>query len=90
MDGASPCRSVATFSSEVEGLDGRGEVGRTAKALAHPTRREILARLVGSGLADRKVGRALGGPALPLVGYHLGVLERAGLVRRVSGVFRLR
>ena len=65
----------------------RSEEGRR-RALAHPTRREILGRLAGSGLSDQDLGAALGGESLALLAYHLGVLERADLVRRAGDIVR--
>ena len=59
------------------------------RALAHPIRREILGRLSGAELSRHEVREALGGETLSVVGYHLGVLERAGLVRGVGGLYRL-
>lgn len=58
------------------------DLDRTFAALADPTRRAIVARLLTDGEAS--VG-ALAGPfamSLPAVSKHLSVLERAGLVAR--------
>ena len=58
------------------------DLDRTFAALADPTRRAIVARLLTDGEAS--VG-ALAGPfamSLPAVSKHLSVLERAGLGAR--------
>ncbi len=51
------------------------------KALSDPTRRAILASLKGQ---DRTVGELASPHAMSLAGAskHIGVLEKAGLVRR--------
>jgi len=60
---------------------GESAIDRTFAALADPTRRAILARLA---LGSTTVGE-LARPfemSLPAITKHLGVLERAGLLRR--------
>ncbi len=53
----------------------------TFSALAHPTRRAILARLSGGAATVKELSApfAMSGPA---ISKHLRVLERAGLIRR--------
>ena len=54
----------------------------TFAALAHPTRRAILARLATSGEASVKELAEPFEMSLPAVSKHLKVLERAGLISR--------
>jgi DNA-binding transcriptional ArsR family regulator len=57
------------------------DLSATFSALAHPTRREILARLTGGEATVGELARGL-----PITGQavsqHLQVLERAGLIER--------
>jgi DNA-binding transcriptional ArsR family regulator len=59
------------------------------EALADPTRRAILERLLGGPTAVKDIARGL--PVTrPAVSQHLGVLKRAGLVsEQRQGTFRL-
>jgi DNA-binding transcriptional ArsR family regulator len=54
----------------------------TFAALAHPTRRAILARLAARGEASVKELAEPFEMSLPAVSKHLKVLERAGLISR--------
>ncbi|HKC51473.1 MAG TPA: metalloregulator ArsR/SmtB family transcription factor [Myxococcota bacterium] len=60
---------------------GSEQLDRTFAALAHPTRRAILARLT---LGEASVGELLEpfDMSQPAISKHLRVLERAGLVAR--------
>jgi DNA-binding transcriptional ArsR family regulator len=57
------------------------DLSTTFAALAHPTRREILARLMGGEASVNELAEGL-----PITGQavsqHLQVLERAGLIER--------
>ncbi len=63
-------------------MNNSAQLDRSFLALAHPARREIVARL---GLGPATVGEATRGLALskPAVSKHVKVLEETGLVRRV-------
>jgi len=52
------------------------------KALAHPTRREIVERLSGGAATVGEVTRDLG-VSKPTISRHLRLLEEAGFVTRV-------
>jgi DNA-binding transcriptional ArsR family regulator len=54
----------------------------TFKALAHPTRREIVERLSGGATTVGEATRDLG-VSKPTVSRHLKMLEEAGVVTRV-------
>jgi DNA-binding transcriptional ArsR family regulator len=51
------------------------------RAVAHPTRLEILRRLGPSGLSVEEIA-SLAGVAKSTASYHVGVLQAAGLVKR--------
>jgi DNA-binding transcriptional ArsR family regulator len=57
------------------------QLSRTFSALADPTRRAILARLLDGSATVKELSApfAMSGPA---ISKHLRVLERAGLIRR--------
>lgn len=57
------------------------QLDRTFAALADPTRRGILARLMQGDALLKDLAEPFD-MSLPAVGKHLKVLERAGLVRR--------
>jgi DNA-binding transcriptional ArsR family regulator len=54
----------------------------TFKALAHPTRRDIVERLSGGGATVGEVARGFG-VSKPTISRHLKLLEEAGVVSRV-------
>lgn len=62
---------------------------RLRRALIHPSRREILGHLMrkpdGSATTERELAEAFG-MAIPLVEYHLKVLQDAGLIAHVDDV----
>jgi DNA-binding transcriptional ArsR family regulator len=57
------------------------QLDRTFSALADPTRRAILARLVSGEASVTELARPFA-MTLPAVSKHLKVLERAGLIAR--------
>jgi DNA-binding transcriptional ArsR family regulator len=62
---------------------------KAIEALADPTRRAILERLLGGPLAVKDIASGLP-VSRPAVSQHLGVLKRAGLVNeRRQGTSRL-
>ena len=64
------------------------QLDATFAALAHPTRRAILAHLAG-GTATVNALAAPFDMSLPAISKHIGVLEKAGLVtREKSAQFR--
>src|SRR5262245_38439698 len=58
-----------------------GELDRTFAALAHPTRRAILARLSTGEATVTELARPFS-MTQPAVSKHLKVLEKAGLIER--------
>ena len=58
---------------------GERQVNGVYQALAHPTRREVLALLRAGGMAAGEVAARLGVPK-PTLSGHLRVLQEAGLV----------
>jgi DNA-binding transcriptional ArsR family regulator len=56
-------------------------VEEVLQALGAPRRREILALVAGRERSAGEIHRALGDVTFGAVSQHLGVLERAGLVR---------
>ena len=63
-------------------LDAEGELDGLFRALSNRSRREILARLATEGPLTVGELREPLGLAKSTVSKHLGVLERAGLLRR--------
>jgi DNA-binding transcriptional ArsR family regulator len=64
---------------------------KAAHVLTHPIRAEILGLLAEMEAAPDEVRHHLPcAPSQATVAYHLTVLERAGLIERVGGVYRLR
>ncbi|WP_028936913.1 ArsR/SmtB family transcription factor [Pseudonocardia spinosispora] len=57
------------------------QLSATFAALADPTRRAILARLIGGEATVTEIAEPFE-MSLPAVSKHLGVLERAGLITR--------
>lgn len=56
--------------------------------LGHPIREELVELVKHVEVtAAEAVGYLPGDPSLPTVAYHLRVLEQAGLVRRIGGVY---
>jgi DNA-binding transcriptional ArsR family regulator len=56
-------------------------LGATFAALAHPVRRSILARLAQGPATVQELSEPFDTSA-PAISRHLGVLERAGLIKR--------
>ena len=64
------------------------EISRVFRALADPTRREILRMLAGDGRSVQELTSVFS-ISQPAITKHLNVLDRAGLVsRRKDGRFR--
>ena len=59
----------------------RDQLSTTFAALADPTRRAILARLVSGGVSVTELAEPFD-MSLPAISKHLKVLERAGLIVR--------
>ena len=63
--------------------------GRQIQARAHPMREEILDMLTDMELTAAEVEALLPADAdQATVAYHLAILERAELVKRIGGVYR--
>jgi DNA-binding transcriptional ArsR family regulator len=62
-------------------MDKQNQLDLAFAALAHPTRRAILARLAKGEAAVSELGKPFG-LRQPTISKHLRVLEEAGLIRR--------
>lgn len=63
----------------------------TGDPLGHETRAEIIDLLGGVEASTKEIRSLLpAGPTIETVAYHLVVLEQAGLVERVGGLWRRR
>jgi DNA-binding transcriptional ArsR family regulator len=78
LDTASPCIVLNHWVKYDMAAD---QLSSTFAALADPTRRAILARLVSGGASVTELAEPFD-ISLPAVSKHLKVLERAGLIAR--------